>query len=45
MASALNGATSLEQLAQNLDAAELQLTPEALAAIDAIHARLPNPAP
>ena len=45
VASALNGATSLAQLAQNLDAAELQLTPEALAAIDAIHARLPNPAP
>jgi aryl-alcohol dehydrogenase-like predicted oxidoreductase len=45
VASALNGATSLEQLRENLDSAELELSGEVRAAVDALHARLPNPAP
>ncbi|WP_374438872.1 NADP(H)-dependent aldo-keto reductase [Pseudomonas panipatensis] len=45
VASALSGATSLEQLRENLDSVDLRLSDEVLAAIDAIHARLPNPAP
>lgn len=39
------GATSPEQLRCNLDSARLQLTPELLQAIDAIHRQQPNPAP
>jgi aryl-alcohol dehydrogenase-like predicted oxidoreductase len=43
VASTIIGATSLAQLKENIDAAEVTLSAEVLAAIDAIHARLPNP--
>lgn len=43
--SALSGATSLAQLQENLDSLALPLDDELLAALNAIHARLPNPAP
>lgn len=45
LASAIVGATSLAQLDTNLGAAHLTLSDEVLAAIDAIHARDPDPAP
>jgi len=43
--SALTGATSLEQLRENLASADLQLGADVLAEIDAVHARIPNPSP
>lgn len=39
------GATSIAQLESNLTSAELQLPPELLEAIEAIHTEQPNPAP
>lgn len=39
------GATSREQLEENLASIEVELDEEVLAGIDAIHARAPNPAP
>ncbi|NTV11534.1 MAG: aldo/keto reductase, partial [Zoogloea sp.] len=42
---AIIGATSLEQLRIDIGACELELSPELIADIDAIHARYPNPAP
>lgn len=45
VSSTLIGATTLEQLRQNVAAAETTLGPEALAAINEIHQRFPNPAP
>lgn len=39
------GATSLEQLRENIDSIELSLSREVIAAIEAIHERNPNPAP
>lgn len=39
------GATTLPQLAENIDACALQLPDEVLQRIDAIHLRYPNPAP
>jgi aryl-alcohol dehydrogenase-like predicted oxidoreductase len=39
------GATSLEQLKENLDSMELQLSAEVLERIEAVHQRYPNPAP
>lgn len=45
VSSALTGATSLAQLQENLGSLELNLSEELLAVINAIHARLPNPAP
>lgn len=45
VSSALSGATSLAQLQENLGSLALPLDAELLAALDAIHARLPNPAP
>jgi aryl-alcohol dehydrogenase-like predicted oxidoreductase len=39
------GATTLEQLRSNIDSAQVQLSEEVLAAIEAIHRRQPNPAP
>jgi aryl-alcohol dehydrogenase-like predicted oxidoreductase len=43
--STIIGATSIEQLRQCIDAYELKLTSEMLAAIEAVHEYLPNPAP
>jgi aryl-alcohol dehydrogenase-like predicted oxidoreductase len=37
------GATTLEQLKENIDASEIELPGEVAAAIDAIHARITNP--
>ena len=39
------GATTLEQLRSNLDSISLELSPEIIDAIDAIHKMQPNPAP
>ena len=44
-ASAILGATSMAQLKSNLDSAELTLSPDVLAQVEAVHARYPNPAP
>lgn len=41
----LVGATSLEQLRENLESAAVVLSEEVLAGIEAIHQRQPNPAP
>ena len=43
VASTIIGATSVAQLQQNIDAHEVSLSPELLAAVDAIHASAPNP--
>jgi len=43
--SVIIGATSLDQLEQDTKAATLKLSPETLAAIEAIHAESPNPCP
>jgi aryl-alcohol dehydrogenase-like predicted oxidoreductase len=43
MTAVILGATSLAQLQSNIAAAEITLSPELLAAIDAIHRRFPNP--
>lgn len=45
VASNLIGATTLTQLAANIASVQLALSPELLAAIDEIHARLGDPAP
>lgn len=42
-ASTIIGATTLAQLKENIDAAAIALTDEVVAAIDAIHAKIPNP--
>ncbi|TQF01093.1 MAG: NADP(H)-dependent aldo-keto reductase [Spiribacter salinus] len=39
------GATTMEQLAANIDSTEVTLSDELLASIDAIHAEAPNPCP
>jgi len=39
------GATNLEQLEENIDSIHIELSKELLAKINAIHARIPNPAP
>ncbi len=39
------GATTLEQLESNIASADLELPPEVLEGIEAIHARNPNPSP
>jgi aryl-alcohol dehydrogenase-like predicted oxidoreductase len=41
----LIGATSLDQLKENIASAEVKLSPEVLAEIDALHELQPNPAP
>ncbi|QNA90147.1 aldo/keto reductase [Massilia sp. Dwa41.01b] len=41
--STIIGATTLEQLKENIDAASISLPGEVVAAIDAIHARITNP--
>jgi len=43
--SVLLGATTLEQLRENLDSAEITLTAEVLEQIEAVHRVYPNPAP
>lgn len=45
VASTIIGATSIEQLAENLHSLEVTPSAELLAEIDAIHTRFPNPAP
>lgn len=45
VASTIVGATSMEQLAENLRSLEVTPSAELLAEIDAIHTRFPNPAP
>ena len=37
------GATNLEQLKENIDTAQLQLSPKVLEEIDKIHEAIPNP--
>ncbi|MDH4215371.1 MAG: NADP(H)-dependent aldo-keto reductase [Gallionella sp.] len=44
-ASVLLGATSVRQLQENLDSAEITLTTEVLEKIEAVHSVYPNPAP
>jgi aryl-alcohol dehydrogenase-like predicted oxidoreductase len=43
VSSTIIGATSLAQLKENIDAADIVLAPEVIDAINAIHARLPDP--
>jgi aryl-alcohol dehydrogenase-like predicted oxidoreductase len=43
VASTIIGATTLAQLQQNIDALDVKLPAEVVAAVDAIHAKLPNP--
>ena len=45
VASTIIGATTIEQLKQNVNAFDVTLSAETLAAIDAIHLRYSNPAP
>ncbi|MGC9504645.1 NADP(H)-dependent aldo-keto reductase [Baaleninema sp.] len=45
VASTIIGATTLEQLQENLDSVNVALTPEMLAEIEAVHLKYPNPAP
>ena len=45
VASNIIGATSTEQLAQNLDSEAVKLSDEVLAGIESIHAAAPNPSP
>jgi aryl-alcohol dehydrogenase-like predicted oxidoreductase len=43
--STIIGATTRQQLKENLDSVDVSLKPELLAAIEQVHARYPNPAP
>jgi len=43
VASTIIGATSLAQLKDNIDAFDIKLSPELIAAVDAIHASITNP--
>lgn len=45
MTSNIIGATSLEQLEENIDSIDIQLSPEILSMINKVHAENPNPAP
>lgn len=45
VASTIIGATTLEQLKENIDSADIELSAAALQEIAAIHARFPSPAP
>ena len=45
VASNLIGATTMEQLKSNIDSVDLDLSPDVLAAIEAVHRRFPNPCP
>jgi aryl-alcohol dehydrogenase-like predicted oxidoreductase len=39
------GATSMAQLAENIESAQVTLSPEVIAGIEAIHQQYSNPAP
>ena len=39
------GATTMEQLAENIATADVTLSADILAEIDAVHNRMPNPSP
>ena len=39
------GATNLDQLAENIGSIDLELSPEIIVEINAVHERIPNPAP
>jgi aryl-alcohol dehydrogenase-like predicted oxidoreductase len=43
--STIIGATTLDQLKENLESAEVTLSEDVLAKIEAVHQRYPNPAP
>jgi aryl-alcohol dehydrogenase-like predicted oxidoreductase len=43
--STIIGATSLEQLEENIGSLEVNLEREIIAEIDAVHAKYPNPTP
>lgn len=43
--STIIGATSLTQLKENLSCLDVELSPQLLAEIEAVHQRYPNPAP
>ncbi|WP_033959835.1 aldo/keto reductase [Psychroserpens jangbogonensis] len=45
MTSNIIGATSLEQLEENIDSIDITLSDEVLKAINEVHAEIPNPAP
>lgn len=45
VASTIIGATSMAQLKENIDGCSVELAPEAVKEIEAIHLRYPNPAP
>jgi aryl-alcohol dehydrogenase (NADP+) len=45
VASTIIGATTMEQLKENIDSANIQLNAEILKEIDSVHARYCNPAP
>ena len=45
MTSNIIGATSLEQLEENIDSIDIILSEEILTAINEVHADIPNPAP
>ncbi len=45
VSSTIIGATTLEQLQENIDSVNVILDPEILAELDAVHTRYPNPAP
>lgn len=45
VSSTIIGATTLEQLKENLSCIEIELTPEMFKEIDRIHSRYPNPTP
>jgi aryl-alcohol dehydrogenase-like predicted oxidoreductase len=43
--SVILGATTLDQLRENLDSADISLTTEVLERVEAVHRQYPNPAP
>ena len=45
MTSTIIGATNLDQLKENIQAFEIELSPEILQGIETIHIQQPNPAP
>ena len=45
MTSNIIGATTMNQLKENIDSIHLTLSNEIMSAINAVHAQIPNPAP